>query len=129
MSSWRMMNIEPNWRDNQSHVRSLAGPLTSRGSSKANSAVRPPIVTGFCAAVSTLSTAFDWLFARGGAALQSDYPYRGVNGLCDDAAPDGAAFSGKYVWVGGGSDGLKAALMAKGPMTVSVDASAQDFTL
>ena len=75
------------------------------------------------------TTAFDWLFARGGAALQSDYPYRGVNGLCDDAAPDGAAFSGKYVWVGGGSDGLKAALMAKGPMTVSVDASAQDFTL
>lgn len=35
----------------------------------------------------------------------------------------------KYVWVGGGADGLREALLTKGPMTVSVDASPDDFAL
>ena len=35
----------------------------------------------------------------------------------------------RYVWVGGGADGLREALLTKGPMTVSVDASPDDFAL
>ena len=35
----------------------------------------------------------------------------------------------RYVWVGGGADGLREALLTKGPMTVSVDASPEDFAL
>ena len=35
----------------------------------------------------------------------------------------------KYVWVQGGADGLREALLTKGPMTVSVDASPEDFAL
>jgi hypothetical protein len=75
------------------------------------------------------TTAFDWLFARGGAVAEAAYPYRGVNGFCDAKVKDGAAFTGRYVWVRGGDDGLRAALVAKGPMTVSVDAGADDFPL
>ena len=75
------------------------------------------------------TTAYDWLFAQGTAASEAAYPYRGVNGLCDSDAPASVRFKGKYVWVGGGDDGLREALMAKGPMTVSVDASPDDFAL
>jgi len=75
------------------------------------------------------TTAFDWVFARHGAVASRDYPYRGVGGLCDTKVKNAATFSGKYVWVGGGDDGLREALLAQGPMTVSVDASADDFPL
>jgi hypothetical protein len=75
------------------------------------------------------TTAFDWLFAKGAASSEAAYPYRGVNGLCDSDAPAAVSFKGKYVWVGGGDDGLREALLRKGPMTVSVDAAADDFAL
>lgn len=75
------------------------------------------------------TTAFDWMFARGGAVGEAAYPYRGVNGFCDAKARDAVTFKGKYVWVRGGDDGLRAALLTKGVMTVSVDASADDFPL
>jgi len=103
------------------------------------------------------TTAFDWYFARGSAASQESYPYRGVNNFCDTSVSDAVAFDKangdddfddgddgfnskklkklksstrtKYVWVGGGAQGLREALLTKGPMTVSVDASSEDFTL
>ena len=90
---------------------------------------------------------------RGSAASQKFYPYRGVNNFCDTSVQDAVAFdkasppsstekasfvpskneekasptSTKYVWVSGGADGLREALLTKGPMTVSVDASPEDF--
>ena len=75
------------------------------------------------------TSAYEWLFAQGAAASEAAYPYRGVNGLCDSDAPAAVRFKGKYVWVGGGDDGLREALLTKGPMTVSVDAAADDFAL
>lgn len=92
---------------------------------------------------------------RGSAASQKSYPYRGVNNFCDTSVQDAVAFdkasppsstekgsfvpskneekasptSTKYVWVSGGADGLREALLTKGPMTVSVDASPEDFAL
>jgi hypothetical protein len=76
------------------------------------------------------TTAYDWLFAKGGASSEAAYPYRGVNGFCDAAAPEAVTWAkAKYVWVGGGDEGLKEALVTKGPMTVSVDAAADDFAL
>ena len=75
------------------------------------------------------TTAFDWWFARGGAVAAADYPYRGAPGFCDTKVKDAVSFTGRYVWVKGGVDGLRSALVAKGPMTVSVDASSDDFAL
>ena len=94
----------------------------------------------------------------GSAASQRAYPYRGVNNFCDTSVGDAVAFDKadsskegkasftrtaageeearqgevertKYVWVSGGADGLREALLTKGPMTVSVDASPDDFAL
>ncbi|KAL6776200.1 hypothetical protein ACKKBG_A20235 [Auxenochlorella protothecoides x Auxenochlorella symbiontica] len=70
--------------------------------------------------------AMDWIFANGGLAAQADYPYVGVNDWCKKDVPK-KAFTGKAVLVEGGEEALKEALYTQGPLTVSVDASADSF--
>lgn len=70
--------------------------------------------------------AMEWAFVNGGLPLLENYPYRGVNDFCRHDA-EVIKFTGKAVIVQGGEDALKAALMVKGPMAVSVDAESDAF--
>jgi cathepsin L len=70
--------------------------------------------------------ALEWALARGGLAPAAAYPYRGVNDFCHQDAPK-VPLRGRVVAVRGGEAGLQAALLAKGPMAVSMDAEADEF--
>ncbi|GAB4818605.1 hypothetical protein N2152v2_005651 [Parachlorella kessleri] len=70
--------------------------------------------------------AFDWVFQHGGLARNEDYPYRGVNDFCKKDLSE-IKFQGHTVVVEGGELAVMDALITKGPMTVSVDASHDAF--
>lgn len=115
------------------HYRATGTPLLFSEQHLVDCAWSPPSYTGKYPNAGCgggyQTTAFDWWFARGGAVAAADYPYRGAPGFCNRKVEDAVSFKGRYVWVKGGSNGLRAALVAKGPMTVSVDASPDDFAL
>lgn len=67
-----------------------------------------------------------WALKNGGLAKMDDYPYRGVNDFCHDGVRS-VPISGRLVFVEGGEESLMAALLAKGPMAVSVDAESDEF--
>ena len=71
--------------------------------------------------------AIAWALRRGGLPALADYPYRGVNDYCRGDVPKVPLPGGTLVGLEGGEDVLKAALLAKGPMAVSVDADGDDF--
>lgn len=68
---------------------------------------------------------FDWVLGRGGVAPNEAYPYKGVNDFCRDTQE--LKFKGKAVVVEGGEEALMDALVTKGTMAVSVDASSDYF--
>ncbi|PSC69765.1 Counting factor associated D [Micractinium conductrix] len=68
----------------------------------------------------------NWVFRRGALAAQADYPYQGINNFCRTDVPQ-KHFKGHWVLVEGGEEALKEALLTRGPMVVSIDASADSF--
>ncbi|KAI3428334.1 hypothetical protein D9Q98_006714 [Chlorella vulgaris] len=70
--------------------------------------------------------ALNWMFKRGGLASQADYPYQGINNFCRTDVAE-KKFEGHWVLVEGGQEALKEALLTKGPMIVSIDASDDAF--
>ena len=70
--------------------------------------------------------AFAWALKREGVARQKDYPYRGINDFCKRDV-EKVPIKGHMVMVKGGEPSLQAALISKGPMAVSVDASSDEF--
>jgi cathepsin L len=70
--------------------------------------------------------ALAWALARGGAALQDDYSYQGVNNFCRNDA-EKVEIKGRLVVVKGGEAATQAALMTQGPLAVSVDAEDDGF--
>lgn len=70
--------------------------------------------------------AFKWIFERGGGiAPVNDYPYRGINDFCHRDSIH--KIQGSYKVVEGNEDAVKAALLTKGPLAVSVDADDPSF--
>lgn len=90
--------------------------------------------------------AFDWIFnVHRGLAANDEYPYKGSNGFCRTrvaGADEGPKvpedvpelpeapkidFTGKAVLIEGGAVSVKLAVYERGPITVSIDASHDDF--
>ena len=70
---------------------------------------------------------FEWILNNGGLARQADYPYLGVNSWCRNDEVPKVGFTGSMVVVDADEEAVKEALYTKGPLTVSVDASADSF--
>jgi cathepsin L len=68
----------------------------------------------------------NWVFRRGALAAQADYPYQGINNFCRTDVEQ-KRFKGHWVLVEGGEEALKEAVLTKGPMVVSIDASDDSF--
>jgi len=77
--------------------------------------------TGGCGGA-TAEIAFDW--AKGGIAIESDYPYQGRDSACRDAAKKSAKVSGFVKLAENNYTELVTALATVGPMAVNVDANA-----
>jgi len=70
--------------------------------------------------------ALGWALRNGGLAAAEKYPYRGVNDFCRRGVK-AIPLAGHTVVVEGGEEAVMAALLAKGPMAVSVDAESDEF--
>ena len=111
----------------------LSTKLINSGSAASQKAYPYRGVNNFCDTSVGDAVAFGKASSSEGGGAAARFP--GTTGAAgaekekEKEARQGASGKSRYVWVRGGADGLREALLTKGPMTVSVDASPDDFAL